>query len=141
MKKEIADKTRQTQAGVTIVFEPVAQNTVIRPMAQAVCMARGGESIPYIDTADHKEKIITLSDLHFLTLTTKIKGHNQLLDGHQVALAAKKTPIQIRVDINDIQIFVSRNTTLTQAMADFYQKINPRHDCFLNRETPSRQHE
>ena len=143
MQKELVAEAQQpkTQAEVIIVFEPVAQNTVIRPMAQAVCMTHGGKDTSYTDTADHKEKTITLSDLYFLTLTTMVKGHNQLLDGHQVALAARKTPIRIRVDVNDVQIFVSRNTTLTQAMADFQQKISHQAPCSLNRETSSRQYE
>ena len=139
MKKELP--TYITQHPVAVVFRPVAQNTVIRPMAQAVCMAHGGEKIPYKDTTDHKEKEVNISDLHFLTLTTKINGHEQLLDGYRVALAAKQTPIQIRVDVNDVQVFVSRDTTLAGAMADFYQKVNPGYNYALNREAESRQHE
>ena len=37
---------------MNVIFEPVAQNTIVRPMAQAISLARGGEMVEYIDTAD-----------------------------------------------------------------------------------------
>ena len=136
MKKE-----NKTQSVITFIFTPVAQNTIIRPMAEAVCVAHGGETIRYVDTSDHKEKNITSSDLYFLTLETKINGRKQILDGRQVASMAKYRPIRIRVDVNDVQVFVSQDTTVTQAMNNFYRKITPKHDHILSRNSPSRQHE
>jgi len=141
MKKNKHAKKQENQPVTTFVFEPVAQNTVIRPMAQAVCIARGGETVPYTDTATHKEKSVALSDLYFLTLSTKADDRMLTWDGYQVALIAQHTPVQICVDVNDVQVFITRDTTVEQAMADFHQKITPRHDYFLNREPSSRQHE
>ena len=130
-----------TKPKVTFVFDPVAQNTVIRPMAQAVCIAHGGETIPYTDTSDHEKKQITLSDLYYLTLTAKIGGRRQTLDGTHAAMMAKQMPVLVRVDVNDVQVFVSKETTLAQAMQDFHKKINSQYDYLLNREAPSRQRE
>ena len=31
------------------IFRPVAQNTIIRPMAQAVCLMHGGKETKYVD--------------------------------------------------------------------------------------------
>ena len=112
-----------TDAGITVIFEPVAQNTVIRPMAEAVCIVQGGQPVRYIDTADHQEKDITISDLHGLILQSNAEACKKRLDGYEMALTAKKIPIRIRVDVNDVHIFVCRKTTVKQAMADFYKKI------------------
>ena len=113
----------ETAPKLTVIFEPPAQNTVIRPMAEAVCIAQAGQTIPYTDTADHKEKSISLSDLHGVTLRANIKGQQQRLDGYEVALRAKEMPVRIRVDVNDVQVFISEKTTVTQAMNAFYRKI------------------
>ena len=46
---------------MTVIFDPVAQNTIVRPMAQAVCLAQGGKPVEYVDTSDQKKKVINES--------------------------------------------------------------------------------
>jgi len=126
---------------MTFIFEPAAQNTVIRPMAQAVCITHGGETTSYIGTADHKEKVITLSDLRHLMLHTTIKGQKLTLDGYEVASMARHTPLRVRVDVNDVQILVSKETSVTQAMSNFHRKITTQNNDFSRKNSPSHQHE
>ena len=123
MKKKLLTTILKVQKEITVFFNPPAQNTVIRPMAEAVCIVHGGESVQYIDTANHKEKSISLSDLQGLKLQSGIDEEHQSFDGYQMALKAKQTPVRICVNVNDVQVFVSRKTTVKQAMADFYRKI------------------
>ena len=44
---------------MNFIFRPVAQNTIIRPLAEAVCMMHGGEETPYVDPTDKKELLLT----------------------------------------------------------------------------------
>ena len=39
----------------TLIFDPVAQNTIIRPLAEAVCITHVGRMTTYIDIADRKK--------------------------------------------------------------------------------------
>lgn len=106
-----------------VIFEPVAQSTIIRPMAQAVCIAHGGQSVDYIDTMDHKQKSIDLHDLHFLTLQAIVNRRKVNIDGYQMAMKAKHEPVLVQVNANDVQVFISPNTTVEQAMIQFYKKL------------------
>ena len=105
------------------IFDPVAQNTIVRPLAQAVCMARGGEPVEYVDTSDHKTKVVTDSDISYLTLQVPRKGGNVNVNGTLVALRAMREDITIRANINDVSVFISRNTTVDGAMSEFQRKI------------------
>lgn len=106
------------------VFKPVAQNTIIRPLAAAVSMARGGACVKYTDTADHKEKVVYSEDLYSLTLQTKINGHERNIDGRTVAFQAAYKPAEIHVEINDLTVVVSPKTTVVSAMAQYREKFN-----------------
>ena len=121
-------------------FEPVAQNTIIRPLAQAVCLARGGEDVSYVDTADHKTKVITDYDLSSLPLYMRKKGKMVKVEGQLVAFRARHEDISIHVLINDVFVIVTRQTTVNSAMAEFYRKMdayNRKMMCHYE----SRQHE
>ena len=104
------------------IFTPVAQNTIIRPMAEAVCMVRGGETVTYVDTADHKEKKITSENLYFLTLQTSVNGKKVDIDGRTVAFQASHKPAQIQVNVNDVTVMISPKTTVAEAMAQYKRK-------------------
>ena len=123
------------------IFEPVAQNTIIRPLAQAVCMARGGEDVSYVDTADHKTKTITANDISSLTLQVSKKGQTINVDGTLVAFRARYEDISIRVDINDVSVSVSRDTTVNGALAEIKRKIATHNKKMMREATPSRQSE
>ena len=105
------------------IFSPVAQNTIIRPLAEAVCMVQGGQPVKYIDTADHKEKQITLQDLSFLSVDVRVNRRAMSMNGDQVAFQARHKPIQIQVDINDIPVIISNKTTVEAAMAQYRRKF------------------
>ena len=107
---------------MTIIFEPVAQNTIIRPMAQAVSLARGGEKVTYIDTADKKEKAVGEGDLAWLNLRSEVKGRQVPVEANLVTLRAKQEPIQVLVLVNDVVVKVTSKTTVQQAMAQFHKK-------------------
>ena len=107
---------------MTLFFDPPAQNTIIRPVAEAVCILHGGETTSYVDTSDHKEKRITLNDLHFLSLQTQVNGQEKTIDGYKAALLARHNPLEIQVNINDIPVLISPKTTVTQAMNQYYRK-------------------
>ncbi|MBP5533894.1 MAG: hypothetical protein J6Y03_00080 [Alphaproteobacteria bacterium] len=129
MKEELQKPVLKTeeQTETTVIFRPVAQNTVIRPMAEAVCIAHGGETVPYMDTADHKEKKVTLDNLRCLMLQSS-DGCGQRLDAYQVALKARHSSVRVCVEANDVQVLVSKKTTLEQAMTAFYQGISKQYE-------------
>ena len=104
------------------IFEPVAQNTIIRPLAEAVCMARGGSTVKYTDTADHKEKKVTYENIFFLRLQTLENGKKVNIDGRTVASQASFSPVQIQVNVNDVAIMISPTTTLAEAMDQYKKK-------------------
>lgn len=107
---------------MTLFFDPPAQNTIIRPLAEAVCISHGGEPTFYVDTSDHKTKVIALEWLHFLTLQTQIDGAGKRIDGYKAALLARHNPLEIQVNINDIPVLISPKTTVTQAMNQYHRK-------------------
>ena len=90
------------------IFRPVAQNTIIRPMAQAVCLMHGGKETKYVDPTDGKEKVITSFDVSYLRLETMVKGRKFLMDGNQVAFHAEHYPqkASIRTEINDVDVYI-----------------------------------
>ena len=105
-----------------VVFDLCAQNTIIRPMAQAICMARGGMPVEYIDTADHKKKVIFMNNLRFLDVKVK-EGHSEVnMTAYQVAQEARHETVQVQVNVNDVKVIVDAKTTVEQAMAQFHQK-------------------
>lgn len=106
-----------------VIFDPCAQNTIIRPMAQAICIARG-KPVEYEDPHSHEKKVITLNQLRFLDLTSvKVDNHNVNCDAYQVALIAQHgEPVQVQVNVNDVKVMIDAKTTPDQAMAQFHQK-------------------
>jgi len=106
-----------------VIFEPAAQNTIIRPMAQAVCIAQGGKDVDYIDTADHKKKTVGLENLSFLTVQARINKRDFNLNAYDVAMKAKHEPVLVQVNVNDVKVLVSPTTTVEQAMAQFHKKL------------------
>ena len=108
------------------IFRPVAQNTIIRPMAQAVCLMHGGEETKYVDPTDGKEKVVTSFDGSYLHLESTVKGRKVLMDGNQVAFHAKHYPqkTSIKAEINDVDIYIYPTTTVEAAMEQFRRKIN-----------------
>lgn len=107
------------------IFEPVAQNTVIYPFAQAISMTRGGRAVKYVDPVVQKEKVVGFDNLFFATLKTKIGGKMESVEAQEVALWARdRGPIQIQVNINDVAVMVSDKTTLEQAMNEFKRQLN-----------------
>ena len=105
------------------IFRPCAQSTIIRPLAEAICMVHGGRPVKYTDPQDNKEKVIGLNQLFWINLETKLNGEEKNIDGRQVAFWARHNgPIQLQVDINDIAVEISAKTTLKQAMAQYQQK-------------------
>lgn len=107
-----------------VIFTPCAQNTVIRPMAQAVCLANGGKPTEYVDTADHKTKTITLDQLSFINLKTKVGNRNVDVEAELVAMRAHHEPVQVQVNVNDVEVIVNPDTTVEQAMKQFHDKLN-----------------
>ncbi len=107
------------------IFRPVAQNTIIRPLAQAVCMMHGGEDTPYIDPTDKKEKCITYNNLHMIFgLEITVNGHKRSIDGNLVAFQARHCPeARMQVEINDVFVYVTPTTTVQEALAQFHRKL------------------
>jgi len=122
------------------IFTPVAQNTIVRPVAQAICIARGGEDVEYVDTADHKTKTITANDLYFLTLQLHRKDKKIAVDGGLVAFRAQHENISIRININDVFVTVSRISTVDGTMAQFRRKMDA-YNRKMMRRYEGRQHE
>lgn len=105
-------------------FKPVAQNTTIRPLAEAVCMMHGGEDTSYIDPTDKKEKCITYDRLHsIIGLEVVVNGQNRRIDGNLIAFQTRHNPdAKMHVEINDVVVNVTPTTTVQKAMAQFKRK-------------------
>lgn len=106
-------------------FSPVAQNTIIRPLAEAVCMMHGGEDTPYIDPTDKKEKCITYGNLHtIIGLEVLVNGQKRRIEGNLVAFQARHCPnARMQVEINDVVVNVKPTTTVQEALNQFYKKL------------------
>lgn len=111
---------------IQFTFQPVAQNTIIRPLAEAVCMMHGGETTPYTDPTDNREKYISYDLLHLITgLETKIHGQKEKITGNLVAFQAHHYPnVHMQVKINDVTINIDQTTTVPEALAQFHKKLN-----------------
>ena len=107
---------------MTVIFDPVAQNTIVRPMAQAISLARGGEPVAYIDTSDKKKKVVDENNLAWLDLKMEVKGRQVSVDSNLVTFRARHEPIQVLVLVNDVTVRVTSKTTVQQAMAQFRRK-------------------
>lgn len=107
------------------VFRPVAQNTIIRPVAQAVCLMHGGDDTSYVDPTDNKEKVITSSDVASLCFDTRINGRKVQMYGYDVAFHSAHYPqnSRIRAEINDVNVYIYPKTTVKEAMNQFYKKL------------------
>jgi len=119
-----------------VIFDPCAQNTIIRPMAQAICIARGGKTVEYEDPYTHEKKVITLDQLRFLDLTAvKVGRRNVNIDAYQAAIIAQPqhgVPVQVQVNVNDVEVMIDAKTTVEQAMAQFYKKL-ARQNCVAHK--------
>ena len=109
---------------MTVIFKPVAQNTIIRPLAQAVSLVRAGETVTYIDSADKKEKNVSYEDLFYLDLKTIIKGRQVPVEANLVTFWAKHSSVQVLVLVNGVTVKVTSNTTVQQAMSQFHRKLS-----------------
>ena len=111
---------------MNFIFRPVAQNTIIRPLAEAVCMMHGGDDTPYVDPTDKKEKCITYDKLGtIIGLETIVNGKNRPVNGDLVAFHAKHCPEKttMKVEINDVFVNVTTATTVEGALSQFYRKL------------------
>ena len=116
---------------IQFTFKPVAQNTIIRPLAQAVCIMHGGKKTDYIDPTDHQKKSITPKDLWTISLEIIKNGKPITIDGELAAFQALHYPTEMKVQINDIPVVITTQTTVTEAMAQFKRKYNQRNRKFL----------
>ena len=107
-----------------VIFEPCAQNTIVRPMAQAICLANGGKPVEYEDPFRHEKMLVTLDQLHFLDLKTKSNGKDVNVEASLVALRALHEPVQVQVNVNDVEVMIDAKTTVAQAMDQFHKKLN-----------------
>ena len=106
-------------------FKPVAQNTIIRPLAEAVCMMHGGQDTSYIDPTDQKEKCITYANLSaIIGLETTVNGQKRRIDGNLVAFQARHClDAKMQVEINDVMVNVTPATTVQEAFNQFHKKL------------------
>lgn len=112
------------EAMMKVIFTPCAQNTIVRPMAQAICLAKGGEPVSYEDTTDHQIKKVTLDQLSFLDLKTNVGHKNIDVEATLVALRAHHEPVQVLVNVNDVEVMIDADTTVEQAMIQFRKKLD-----------------
>ena len=111
---------------MNFVFRPVAQNTIIRPLAEAVCMMHGGEEIPYTDPTDKKEKRITFEHLHMISgLEIITHGRKVPVSGDLIAFQARHDPekTKLKVEINDVFVDIAPCTTVIGALGQFHRKL------------------
>ena len=116
---------------IQFTFKPVAQNTIIRPLAQAVCIMHGGKKTDYIDPTDKQKKSITPKDLWTISLEITKNGKPVTIDGGLAAFQALHYSAEMKVEINDIPVVITPDTTVTEAMAQFRKKYNQRNKKFL----------
>ena len=107
----------------TIIFEPEAQDSIIYPIAQAVCIARGGIPTKYIDQVNKTKRYITIHNLHSLNLKVQSNGKYIPLNAYEVTLKAKEQPLKIHLKINDIQILISKNSDPQQVLKKFKRTL------------------
>lgn len=110
-----------------ILFEPEAQDSIIHPIAQAVCIARGGLPTKYVDSVNKTQRYITIHDLHFLNLKVRSNGKYIPLNASQVILKAKEQPLKIRLKINDVQLLISKNSDPQQVLKNFKRMLLKKH--------------
>ena len=105
------------------IYNPPAQDTVVKPLAEAICLARGGQTVLY--SCNGQEGFVTFNDqLAFRVGMLKRADNGEEVNPQQVALMAQKQPVRIRVDVNDVHVMVSSETTIEQAMAQLRRKID-----------------
>ena len=112
---------------MNFIFKPVAQNTIIRPLAEAVCMMHGGSDTSYTDPTDKKVKYISYGNLHtIIGLETVNNGRKVRVNGDLIAFHAKNHPekTHLKVEINDVLVCVTPRTTVAEALAQFHRKLH-----------------
>ena len=111
---------------IQFIFKPVAQNTIIRPLAEAICMMHGGQDTPYTDPTDKKEKCITYGNLHtIIGLETIVNGQKRRIEGNTIAFQARHYPeARMKVEINDVIVNVTPTTTVQEAFSQFRRKLH-----------------
>ena len=126
LKRKIPDyilNEKETTIPVNfLTYDPVAQETIIRPLAEAVCIVQGGKTITYKDPKNNKEGSVSLNDLYFLRLKNKVNSQDETVDGYLASFWARHNPLKIQVNVNDIPVLISPETTVTQAMNQFRRK-------------------
>ena len=107
----------------TFIYNPPAQDTVVRPLAEAVCLARGGQAVLYFYRG--QEGYVTLNEQLASRVGMLRRADNgEEVNPRQVAQIAQNQPIQIRVDVNDVHVIISARTTVEQAMKQFKRKLD-----------------
>ena len=115
---------------ITLIYNPVAQDTVTRPMAQAICLARGGEPVKYTNRG--QEKVLFWDEQMALEIGPLERADNgEKVTPKQAVQMARSGDIQVRVDANDVQVLITRKTTVEQAIAQFKQKNERRVEKLL----------
>ena len=92
------------------------ENQTFKQNGNNISWKTEGNDIYYQGTYD-KDLPVSMSVKYYLN------GEEKNIDGCQVAFWARhKGPIQLKVDINDIEVKISAKTTLEQAMSQYQQK-------------------
>ena len=108
---------------IMFIYNPPAQDTVVRPLAEAACLARGGQAVLYFHRG--QEGYVTLNDQLAMRVGMLQRADNgEKVGPREVAQIAQNQPIQIRVDVNDVHVIISAKTTVEQAMKQFKRKLD-----------------
>ena len=108
---------------IMFIYNPPAQDTVVQPLAEAVCLARGCQAVLYFYRG--QEGYATLNDQLALRVGMLQRADNgEKVSPREVAQIAQNQPIQIRVDVNDVHVIISAKTTVEQAMKQFKRKLD-----------------
>ena len=108
-----------------IYWAPCAQSTITRPMAEAISLARGGMPVQYFDTQCRKEKEVNAYDLHMLNLDeVKVDGKESPMRGDEAAILARHADkVCVKLQINDVIVEISKETTIDEAVKQYKDKL------------------
>jgi len=109
---------------IEIDYSPCAQPTIARPMAEAVSLVQGGKPVKYFDTSYQQEREVNAYDLRMLNFeNVKIDDKKVYMHGDALAMLARRADnILVNVNVNDIIIEISKDTTVDEAMTQYVRQ-------------------
>ena len=107
-----------------LFYDPPAQGSITLPLAQAICITRGGKPSPDLETPENHELLSNVKTDNVRLQTGGFGEPLKFFTGREAEeMVHRGILVHIVVNINDVHLLINEKTTLEQALQRYHHKL------------------